>query len=194
MQVWNVRHMACWKWSTQKSRHLGTIAQLCRTISSQLRRVSTIGKKLVKQQYVLQMSPQYGEHRPTNGWERLAGLGHPIIFQRVSRLGSVRPTARQSSSGHQPNCGVEQRAPPTFGMATITLGIGPHSSLQFTFPCYGKRHALTTVTMAIACYVDAFINHLKLAIVCVLHFTLTNRVPVGAPMANFRCILRSIGT
>jgi len=28
-------------------------------------------------------------------------LGHPIIFQRVSRLGSV--TARQSSSGRQPN-------------------------------------------------------------------------------------------
>jgi len=24
-------------------------------------------KKLVKQQYVLQMSPQYGEHRPTSG-------------------------------------------------------------------------------------------------------------------------------
>ena len=28
-----------------KSRHLGTIAQLCRAISSQLRHVSTIGKK-----------------------------------------------------------------------------------------------------------------------------------------------------
>jgi len=26
-------------------------------------------------------------------------------------------------------CGVEQRAPPIFGMVTITLGIGPHSSL-----------------------------------------------------------------
>ena len=25
-------------------------------------------------------------------------------------------------------CGVEQRAPPIFGRATITLGIGPHSS------------------------------------------------------------------
>ena len=25
-------------------------------------------------------------------------------------------------------CGVEQRAPPIFGMAAITLGIGPHSS------------------------------------------------------------------
>ena len=32
-----------------KNRHLGTIAQLCRAISSQLRHVSTIGKKLVKQ-------------------------------------------------------------------------------------------------------------------------------------------------
>ena len=39
-----------------KSRHLGTIAQLCRAISSQLRHVSTIGKKLVKQQYLLYMS------------------------------------------------------------------------------------------------------------------------------------------
>ena len=34
-----------------KIRHLGTIAQLCRVTSSQLRHVSTIGKKLVKQQY-----------------------------------------------------------------------------------------------------------------------------------------------
>ena len=49
-----------------KNRHLGTIAQLCRAISTQLRHVSTIGKKLVKQQYVLHMSPQYGELRPTS--------------------------------------------------------------------------------------------------------------------------------
>jgi len=48
-------------------------------------------------------------------------LGHPCKFQLVSRLGSV--TARHSSSGRQPNCGVEQRAPPMFGRATITLGI-----------------------------------------------------------------------
>jgi len=47
-----------------KSRHLGTIAQLCRAMSSQLRHVSTIGKKLVKQQYVLHTSSQYGELRP----------------------------------------------------------------------------------------------------------------------------------
>ena len=50
-----------------KNRHLGTIAQLCRAISSQLRQwhVSTIGKKL-KQQYLPYMSPQYGELWPTS--------------------------------------------------------------------------------------------------------------------------------
>ena len=36
-----------------KSCHLGTIPQLCRPMSSQLRHVLTIGKKLVKQQYRL---------------------------------------------------------------------------------------------------------------------------------------------
>jgi len=49
MQVWNMLHAARWKCRTQKSpkiRHLGTIAQLCRAISSQLRHVSTIGKAI----------------------------------------------------------------------------------------------------------------------------------------------------
>ena len=49
-----------------KNRRLGTIAQICRAVSSQLRHVSTIGKKLVKPQYLLNMSPQYGEFRPTS--------------------------------------------------------------------------------------------------------------------------------
>jgi len=30
-------------------------------------------------------------------------------------------------------CGVEQRAPPIFGRAAITFGIGPHSSSFFFF-------------------------------------------------------------
>jgi len=84
-----------------KSRHLGTVAQLCRAISSQLKHISTIGKKLIKQQYLLHMSPQYAEFRPTSSWDLLASLGHPCKFQRVSRLVSV--TARHSSSRHQPN-------------------------------------------------------------------------------------------
>jgi len=32
-------------------------------------------------------------------------------------------------------CGVEHTAPPIFRRATITLGIGPHSSLVYVFIC-----------------------------------------------------------
>ena len=35
------------------------------------------------------MSSQYGELRPTSGWDRLTSLGYPCKFQLVSRLGSV---------------------------------------------------------------------------------------------------------
>jgi len=63
-----------------KTRHLGTIAQLCRAISSQLRHVSTIGKKSVKHQYLPHMSLQYGELRPTNGRDRFGSLGHACKF------------------------------------------------------------------------------------------------------------------
>ena len=55
-------------------------------------------KKLVKQQYLPDMSLQYGELRPTNGWDLLVSLGQPSKFQR---LGSI--TAQHSSSGCQPN-------------------------------------------------------------------------------------------
>ena len=95
MHVWNVLHAARWKYRMQKFakiRHLGIIAQLCRAISLQLRHVSTIGKNHVKHQYLLHMSSQYGELRPTNGWDRLTSLEHPCKFQLVSRLGSI--TAR----------------------------------------------------------------------------------------------------
>jgi len=55
-----------------KNRHLGTIGQLCRTISSQLRHVSTIGKKLVKQQY-LHSKFALGPHRvPKYGIQSVA--------------------------------------------------------------------------------------------------------------------------
>jgi len=53
-------------------------------------------------------------------------LGHPCKFHPVSRFGIV--TARHSSSRRQPNCCVEQRAPPIFGRAAITLGFGLYFS------------------------------------------------------------------
>jgi len=80
---------------------LGTIAHLCRAISSQLRHVSTIRKKLVKQQHVLHMSPQYGELRPTSGWDRLTSLGVPLQISTGFAYWQRYCTA--SSSGRQPN-------------------------------------------------------------------------------------------
>ena len=75
--------------NSQKSCHLGTIAQLCRAISSQLRHLSTIGKNVLSSD----MSSTCPHNiRPTNGWDPLASFGHLCKFQRVSRLGIV--TAR----------------------------------------------------------------------------------------------------
>jgi len=59
-----------------KNRHLGTIPPLCRAIFATK---ACIGnrKKLVKQQYLPYMFPQYGELRPTSGWDGFVSLGHP---------------------------------------------------------------------------------------------------------------------
>jgi len=51
--------------------------------------ISTIGKKSFTQQYLLHMSSQYVQFRPTCGWDLLASLQHPSKFQLVSRLGGV---------------------------------------------------------------------------------------------------------
>jgi len=56
-----------------QNRLLGTIAQLCWAISSQIRHVSTIVKKIVKQQYVLQMS-----HNMVNFDPLAAEIGLPV--------------------------------------------------------------------------------------------------------------------
>ena len=104
MHVWNLLHAARWKYRTQKGRQQSPSGHHRTTLSGYIFATKPLidnRKKLVNQQYLLQMSLQYGELRLINGWDRLAGLGHPILFQRVSRLGSV--TARQSSSGRHPN-------------------------------------------------------------------------------------------
>ena len=127
MQVWNVLHAARYKYGTQKWCKKSPSAHHRTTLSGYIfasKACIDNRKKLVKQQYLPHMSLQYGELRRTSGWDRFVSLGHPSKFQRVSRLGSV--TARHSTSGRQPNCGVERRAPPVFGRAAITLGIRPH--------------------------------------------------------------------
>jgi len=96
-----------------KSRHLDTIPQLCRAISSQLRHVSTIGKNLLSSNMsstcprnMVNFGPLAAEIRwrvlgkyPANfnGFRVLAALLHGIPVLSVSQT-----------------CGVEQRAPPIY--------------------------------------------------------------------------------
>jgi len=83
-----------------KIRHLRTIAQLCRAIPSQLSHILTVGKNLVKEQYLLHMTPQYGELGPLtaeiywrvwgtrahfNGCRILAALPHGTLVVGVSQ-------------------------------------------------------------------------------------------------------------
>jgi len=74
-----------------KNRYLGTIAQLRRAISSQMRHVSTIGKNLLsnKQQYLLHMSLQYGELRPLLAEILSLVWGTPANFNRFRVLAAL---------------------------------------------------------------------------------------------------------
>ena len=126
---------------TPKNRHLGTIVQLYRAESSQLRHVSTIRKK---QQYLLNMSAQYDELRPTSSWDLLASLGHPSKFQRVLHLGSV--TARHSSSGRQPNFAALNRGRHIYSAERPSRWALAHiSSLQSVFATVNRNTFLPSL-------------------------------------------------
>jgi len=58
--------------------------------------------------------PVWGTPAHFNMFRVLAALLHGTLVTGVRQI-----------------CGVEQRAPPIFGRAAITLGIGPHSSLLY---------------------------------------------------------------
>ena len=140
MQVWNLLHSARRKHRTQKSRQKSPSGHHRTTLSGYIfaTKAHRQWEKLVKQQYVLHMSPQYAKLRPTSGWDRFTSLGHPCKFRRLSRLGSV--TARQSSSERQPNFAALNRGrhlcsagqPSSWALAHI-------SSCFFCFFCNTTR-------------------------------------------------------
>ena len=75
-----------------KNRHLGTIAQLCQAISSQLRHVLTIGKNLLNSNISSTFPHNMVNFGPLAAEIVSLVWGTPTKFQRVLRLGSV--TAR----------------------------------------------------------------------------------------------------
>jgi len=91
-----------------KNRHLGTIAQLCRAISSQLRHVSTIGKNLLSSNISSRCS-----HNMVNFGLLAAEIvslvwGTPANFNGF-RVFACSVTARQSSGERQPNSAALNR-------------------------------------------------------------------------------------
>ena len=123
MQVLNVLHEARWKYRTQKwrkNRHLGTIAQLCRAVSSQLH-VSTIGKKLLN----INMSSTR-LHNPTNGWDRSGVWGTRATFNGFHVLAALlhgtQVVGISETLRHGARNGItelSQRASPIFGYTLL---------------------------------------------------------------------------
>ena len=192
---------------TQKNRHLRTIAQLCRAVSSQLRHVSTIGKKLLNSNmsytYLHNManfgaltveiilgawdtavnfngfrvSPSLLQRRRSpeanqtlqDVWPSPGLVHYVYIFEALALLPltefchvqnslcvqvlrspilaallhGTRAAAVSQTLWLGTRNGItelSQRAPPIFGWAAITLGMGPHSSLEYVNSAwYSKR-------------------------------------------------------
>jgi len=101
MQVWNLLHVARWKHRTQKSRQKSPSGQHRKTLSGHIfatkARIDNQKKKLVKHQHVLHISPQYGELRPTNGWDRFTSLA---ALLHGSQVVSVSQTVAWNRGRH----------------------------------------------------------------------------------------------
>jgi len=100
MHVWSVLHVL--KIQDAKNRHFGTMAHICRAVSSQLRHASTIGKNLLNSNTSSTRSPNtvnFGSLTAEICW-RVWGT------QQISTgLASwhLTATARHCNSGRQPN-------------------------------------------------------------------------------------------
>ena len=123
---------------------LGTIAQICRAVSSQLRHVSSY-RQSEKNLLNSNVSPTC-PHNMANFGPLAAEIGSGVSTGFASWQRYCTPLWYWASAKI---CGVEQRAPPLFGRAAITLGIGPHSS----FSCFHRRYLLSFAAIAVVRHV-----------------------------------------
>jgi len=114
MLVWNVLHAPRWKYRTQndtkKSPSVHHRTTLSRCIFATKACIDS-WKKLVKQLYVLHISPQYGEVRPINGWDHLVVWGTLANFNWFHVLPSLlqrrrSPEASQTLHNVWPSPGL----------------------------------------------------------------------------------------
>ena len=129
-------HAARWKYMTQKNGHLSTIAQLCRAISSQLRHRAYIDNRNLlnsnNSSTCLDNMVNFGPLAAEIG----SGVwGTPPNFNGFLGFAALLHGTPLQQWASAKLCGVEQRAPPIFGRAAITLGIGSHSSYCMYWQC-----------------------------------------------------------
>jgi len=112
-------------------------------------------KKLVKQQYLFHMSPQYGELLPTNGWDLFRSLGNPTPQQSSTGFASWLCYCSDVTQGGQQNFARYVWPSPglvhyiyTFlgGSCPLTKFCRLQNSLRpsFAFSCFGSitaRHS-----------------------------------------------------
>ena len=113
MQVWNVLHAVRWNTGRKKSPKIAICAPSHNFVTyRQSEKCSNISSRCPHNMVY------FGS---------LAAEIDPIVWGTPANSNGFRV----SSCRRQPNCGVEQKAPPIFGRATITLGIGPHSNYYY---------------------------------------------------------------
>jgi len=101
MHVWNVLHAARWKYRTQKWCKKSPFEHHRTTLSGYIfatkARIDN-RKKLVKQQYLLQMSPQYGELGPLAAEIDWQVWGTPANFNGFRVLASLLQRRRSTEA------------------------------------------------------------------------------------------------
>ena len=116
-----------------KNRHLRTIAQLCRAISPQLGHVSTIGQKLVKQQYLPTSSYNMVNFGPLAAEIVSLVWGTPGNFNGFRVLAALLHS--QTAALNRGQGGHHVGHWPTFLFYIILYGVRPNTR-QYTFGTY----------------------------------------------------------
>ena len=135
MQVWELLHAARWKHRMQKSRQKSPYGHHRTNLSGY---IFATKSRIDNRKKNLLSSDMYSTcpHNMVN-FGLLTAEIHPVVWGTPANFNGFRVWQHycMASSrlvvGVSQLCGVEQRAPPVFGRANITLGIGPHSSLLY---------------------------------------------------------------
>ena len=156
-----------------KNRHLGTIAQLCQAISSQLRHVSTIGKTLLSSDTSSTCHDNMVNFGPLTAEIGSGVWGTPTTLQISTGFASWQHYCTTSSSGRQPNFAALNRGrhlclagrPLGWALAHIlvnglfsrTTWVGRHQKGKPIWDFTGGRDDEMAVTSA-----GSYANHLHL--------------------------------